>query len=278
VQRYTFQRILARLTEFWAKQGCTIYLPFDSEMGAATFHPATVKTVLDQKESRVAFMQPCRRPQDARGGQNPNRLYRHHQFQVIIMPPPKNIQTLVIHSLYECGVQPDIHNIEFVENNWKSPSLGANGKGYEIQVNGTEVLQFTYFQQLGGASLGVIPIELAYGLERLALVVQDVDHMYDIIWDDSGVTYGHVNHFFEAAHEVVQYNPSELTALLNNYETIYQSIIKEGSRLPPYEMFLKMSHCFNLIEATGELGFNDRVVLLSKVRQCANRCLQGGSI
>jgi glycyl-tRNA synthetase alpha chain len=274
----TFQDTLNKLSVFWIKRGCLIGVPFDVEMGAATFHPLTITTVLKQKPSSVAFMQPCRRPQDARGGHNPNRLYKHHQFQVIIMPPPKNIQQLVLHSLYECGITPDLHNICFVENNWNSPSLGAAGKGYEVQCNGTEVLQFTYFQQLGGIELDLIPIELAYGIERLCLVAQDKEHIYDAIWEShphQDIHYGEVNDEFEASHVIAKYSTKSLYSLLFEYEQLCSNLLESNNVLAAYEAFLKMSHTFNLLESAGYLGMNDRVSILNKVRNCANLCIRG---
>ena len=249
---------------------------YDIEMGAATFHPQTVLSVLENRACRVAFMQPCRRPQDARGGENPNRLYKHHQYQVIMMPPPTNIQSMVINSLYECGVDPRKHSIDFVENNWQSPSMGAAGKGYEILCNGTEVLPFTYFQQLAGKELDIIPIELAYGTERLALVSQGKDHIFDLIWDRVGnntITYGDVHGVYEKQLCNIQYPANALKAIFNAYEDICMSLGALPDLLPAYESFLKLSHTFNLIEASGGLSINERVDLLGRTRKCANECL-----
>ena len=276
-KQYTFHKILALLESFWRKQDCKILLPFDTEMGAATFHPSTIINVLRNNPTNIAFMQPCRRPQDARGGQNPNRLYKHHQFQVIMMPPPENIQTLVLHSLYSCGITSNLHNIDFVENNWSSPSLGATGKGYEVQCNGTEILQFTYFQQIGGMDLELIPIELAYGLERLCLVIQGVDHIYDAIWENYGhnsVKYGEINGDFETAHIGNTYSITHLQDLFNNFEKIFHDLMSVKSYFAAYEVFLKMSHTFNLIESTGDLGVNDRLILLGRTRQSATESIK----
>lgn len=248
------------------------------EMGAATFHPQTVMSVIKDGPSKIAFMQPCRRPQDGRAGTIGNRLYKHHQFQVIMMPPPHNIQEMVINSLYECGINPAKHNIDFVENNWNSPSLGATGKGYEVQVNGHEVLQFTYFQQIGGHELDIIPVELAYGIERLSMIVQNVRHFYDLAWDKvSGnqiVTYGEIHKELEQDYAGAPYILELLKNAFEIYGDICQSLIDGVHLVPAYEAFLRLSHTFNLIENTGSLSLNERVSLISRVRNAASSCLK----
>lgn len=272
----TFQKTAARLENFWRSKGCIITNSYDIEMGAATFHPETIMSVIRNRPRKVAFMQPCRRPQDSRGGKSPNRLYKHHQFQVIIMPPPPDIQIMVINSLYECGVDPRKHSIDFVENNWQSPSMGAAGKGYEVQCNGAEVLQFTYFQQIAGQDLDLVPIELAYGLERLCLVIQDKEHMFDIVWDrvdEVDITYRDVHGAFEQEHAAAIYPKESLKNLFTFYEEICIDLSKANEMLPAYEMFLKLSHLFNLIESAGGLSVNERVSFLARTRKCANLCL-----
>lgn len=249
---------------------------YDAPMGAATFHPDTVLAALRNVECRVAFLQPCRRPQDARGGQNPDRLHKFHQYQVIIMPPPADIQKLVIHSLYECGVDPGKHSIDFVENNWQSPSMGAGGKGYEVLCNGTEVLQFTYFQQLAGKELDLVPIEIAYGVERLCMVNQSKDHVYDLIWDvvsGKEILYGEVHATFETEISKAAYPAESLKLLFNAYENICLELSKSDEVIPAYEAFINLSHIFNLIECNGTVGVNERVTLLGRTRKCANSCL-----
>lgn len=242
------------------------------EMGAATFHPHTIMSVLDSNPAKIAFMQPCRRPQDGRAGQSGNRLYKHSQFQVIMMPPPHNIQEMVVNSLYECGIDPNKQNIDFVENNWNSPSLGAAGKGYEVNVNGNEVLQFTYFQQIAGCDLGIIPVELAYGIERLSMMVQGANHFYNMRWDHH-LTYGQVNSQLEHDNSKAIYNPESLKDLFDIYMKIIEETTQHEYMIPSYEVFLKLSHTFNLIENAGQLSVNERVSLMSKMRQAATLCL-----
>jgi glycyl-tRNA synthetase alpha chain len=273
----TFRKVVSKLERFWASKGCAILNSYDMEMGAATFHPSNVLNAIKDNPSKIAFIQPCRRPQDSRGGGNPNRLYKFHQFQVLIMPPPKDIQTIVEHSLYECGIDPRRHNIDFVEDNWKSPSMGATGYGYEIRCNGMEVCQFTYFQQMAGKEVPLVSIELAYGVERLLLIAQNKDHVFDLVWDvidDKEVTYGQINAEFEKEYSSCNYSVDLLKSVFNTYEEMCILASKSPQMLPAYEVFLKLSHTFNLIESSGCLSVNDRLDFLKRTRHCAKLCIR----
>ncbi len=271
MESISFKQIVYKLEDFWKSIGCDIILPYDMEMGAATFHPTVIKTTSLNQDSKFAFVQPCRRPQDARSGINPNRLYKFHQFQVILSPTPSNIQSLLIDSLIACGVNPCVHDIDFREDNWCSPSIGATGKGYEVRCNNMEVCQFTYFQQMGGKSLTTVPIELAYGLERLAYIIQGKEHIFDLIWDivdNKKVTYGHHCREFEKEYSRSKYSMNDLINLFNLYESMTCN-----TYIGLYEIFLKLCSIFNCIEGTGLLSSIERTVMLNKVRRFANKAI-----
>ena len=278
----TFQDLLLTLQQFWAKQGCVVQQPYDSAMGAGTFHPSTFLRVLDDKDWRTAYVQPCRRPTDGRYGENPNRLQHYYQFQVILKPAPENILDLYLASLREIGIDTDVHDIRFVEDDWESPTLGAWGLGWEVRLNGMEVTQFTYFQQVGGVELSRTPGEITYGLERLAMYIQGVENVYDLVWveqpDGTKVTYGDV--FLRNEQEFSAYNFEHAdTAFLhetfNHAEADCKRLSEASLYLPAYEEVIKASHAFNLLDARGAISVAERQRFIGRVRGLARTVAQG---
>lgn len=268
----SLKQIIDQLEQFWNLKGCKILIPYDIEMGAATFHPTIIKSTIFNQDAKIAFVQPCRRPQDNRAGENPNRLYKFHQFQVLINPAPHNIQELFMDSLIFCGVNPNIHDIDFREDNWGSPSIGATGKGYEIRCNGMEICQFTYFQQISGNSLNKVPIELAYGLERLAYIIQNKDHIFDVVWDTidgKEITYGEIHKEFEKEYSVSNYSFHQLNELFNIYESM-----KSTTFIKSYETFLHLCNIFNLIDGLGVFSHSERISMMARVRFFANKIIR----
>jgi glycyl-tRNA synthetase alpha chain len=272
----TLQGMIATLQAFWAEQGCTIVQPFDLEVGAGTFHPATFLRAIGPEPWRAAYVQPCRRPTDGRYGENPNRVQHYYQFQVVLKPSPDNIQALYLESLYALGIDPLADDIRFVEDNWEAPTLGAWGLGWEVWLNGLEVSQFTYFQQAGGLVCKPVTGELTYGLERLATALQGVDSIYDLVWSKTSqggvVTYGDVFHQNEV--EMSQYNFEQANVELlfqqfAAYEQESQRLIEIGLALPAYEMVLKASHTFNLLDARGAISVTERQQYILKIRRLA---------
>ena len=264
------------LQKFWQKQGCEILFPYDIEMGAGTFHPAVIFGVLKQNLVKIAMLQPSRRPQDARFGINPNRVYQHHQFQVILRPIPNNIQQIAIESLNAIGLTIPDKDIRFIEDNWQSPSLGASGLGWEVRCNSMEVLQFTYFQKIAGKPLKEIVVELAYGLKRIALISQNKSHVNDLLWS-STEKYENIRMFYENEWSKAAfqgYSAMYLQKQFDLYEFEIENLLKKKLHLAAYEMFLKLSHTFNLIESGGELSVQQRAQLIKRTRKCANLCLQ----
>ncbi|WP_031933759.1 glycine--tRNA ligase subunit alpha [Candidatus Hepatobacter penaei] len=276
----TFQGAIATLNAFWANQGCALLPSYDIEMGAGTFHPETVFRCLGATPFYGAFVQPSRRPTDGRFGLHPNRVYRHHQFQVLLKPSPANVQDLMLQSFEALGLDMAMHDIRFVEDNWKSPTLGAAGLGWEVWCDGMEILQFTYFQQMGGIPLKPITAELVYGLERLMMFLQHKDCVYDLLWqrmpDGTSLTYGDV--YQEAEAMLSSYNFHE--ANVCDLTTRFSMAVKESKHLssremplPAYERCVHASHIFNLLDARGALSDKERVSYIQEVRHCAEQSI-----
>ena len=268
----TFQGLIHALQDFWAQQGCAVLQPLDMEVGAGTFHPATFLRAIGPEPWRAAYVQPSRRPADGRYGENPNRLQHYYQFQVMLKPSPDNIQELYLESLKMLGFDPLVHDIRFVEDNWESPTLGAWGLGWEVWLNGMEVTQFTYFQQVGGLSCKPVTGEITYGLERLAMYLQEVDSVYDLIWTrgpQGDVTYGDVFHQNEV--EMSEYNfehadTESLFAWFDTCEKESQKMIEADLALPAYEQVLKASHTFNLLDARHAISVTERQRYILRIR------------
>lgn len=273
----TFAEIVSRLKNFWISRGCIILEPHDLEMGAATSHPDTILRAVSKSAYKVAFLQKCRRPQDSRGGNGRNRLYRHTQMQVLLAPPPESIQHLAELSLIQAGINPKNSTIQFLEDNWQNPSLGAAGKGYEVRCNGMEVLQFTYFQQMFGEQLENVPVELAYGLERVAMMIQKKESVWDLVMDiveGKEVTYRDIYGIFEKESSEAKFQPEQLYSLLDMHEEICRNLAENGTFIPSYEAFLKMSHTFNLLESTGTLDVSKRISIMDRLRKTARVCYE----
>lgn len=276
----TFQGLILALQQYWAEQGCVILQPLDMEVGAGTFHPATFLRAIGPEGWNTAYVQPCRRPTDGRYGENPNRLQHYYQFQVIMKPSPLNIQELYLDSLRMLGIDPTVHDIRFVEDNWESPTLGAWGLGWEVWLNGMEVTQFTYFQQVGGLECYPVSGEITYGLERIAMYLQGVDSIYDLVWTHgpSGpVSYGDVFHQNEV--EMSRYNFEEadveqLFKQFDHYEAESQRLITKNLPLPAYEMVMKASHAFNLLDARHAISVTERQRFILRVRGLARAVAQ----
>ena len=269
----TFQEIILTLQQFWAKQGCVLLQPYDMEMGAGTFHTATFLRALGPEPWRAAFVQPSRRPKDGRYGENPNRLQHYYQFQVVLKPSPDNIQDLYLDSLRALGVDPTVHDIRFVEDDWESPSLGAWGLGWEVWLNGMEVTQFTYFQEVGGIPCKPVLGEITYGLERLAMYLQGVENVYDLVWT-SGVTYGDVYHQNEVEQSRYNFEYANIDWLLqqfNDFERESTRLMDLGLALPGFEMVMKCSHTFNLLDARGAISVTERAAYIGRVRSLSRK-------
>jgi len=276
----TFQGLIFALQQFWADQGCVIMQPLDMEVGAGTFHPATFLRAIGPESWNTAYVQPCRRPTDGRYGENPNRLQHYYQFQVILKPSPKNIQELYLDSLRSLGIDMSIHDIRFVEDNWESPTLGAWGLGWEVWLNGMEVTQFTYFQQVGGLECYPVSGEITYGIERIAMYLQGVDSIYDIIWTDGPdgvVTYGDVFKQNEVEMSAFNFEHVDVDTLFRNFddcERQCQSLIEKQLALPAYEQVLKASHNFNLLDARNAISVTERQRFILRVRTLARAVAQ----
>lgn len=264
----SFTRIVDKLFEFWSSRGSIKLFGSDFPIGAGTWHPEVVKSSLLKDSYNIAFVQPSRRPKDGRGVQSNNRLYTHHQFQLLICPPPANIQQLIIQSLKACGVDLAINSVDFITSEWESPSMGAFGLGYELQCNRSEIGQVTYFQEILDTKLKVQPIEVAYGLERIAAIVQDVESFFDLIWNENeNYSYGEIRGAYEK--EICQqYDPSYLSDLLNKYEMLCYSC---SSFYPAYENFAAMSHNLNMLESQG-IKYTERHELFNRVRKAGRFC------
>jgi len=271
----TFQGLILALQNYWAQQGCVVVQPYDMEVGAGTFHPATFLRSIGPEPWSAAYVQPSRRPTDGRYGENPNRLQHYYQFQVVIKPSPKDIQALYLGSLKELGFDPLEHDIRFVEDNWESPTLGAWGLGWEVWLNGMEVTQFTYFQQVGGLECKPVTGEITYGLERIAMYVQGVESVFDLVWTDGPlgkITYGDVFHQNEVEMSTYNFEHADTHSLFSWFDTCEnesKKLIEAGLPLPAYEMTLKASHTFNLLDARQAISVTERQRFILRVRSLA---------
>jgi len=269
-----FQEIIQRLSSYWASKGCIILQPYDMEVGAGTFHPATLLRVLGPEPWRVGYVEPSRRPTDGRYGENPNRLGHYYQYQVILKPSPLEVQELYIKSLSELGIDPLDHDIRFVEDDWESPTLGASGLGWEVWLDGMEITQFTYFQQAGGIRLDPISVEITYGLERIAMFLQEKDNVFDLVWTD-GITYGEIHKRSEYELSVYNFELADVEMLFKVFE-MYESeamkLIKQDLTIPPYEYCLKCSHIFNILDARGAISVAERAQYVERIRNIAKAC------
>ena len=276
----TFQGLILALQNYWASKGCVVLQPLDMEVGAGTFHPATFLRAIGPETWNAAYVQPSRRPTDGRYGENPNRLQHYYQFQVVMKPSPLNIQELYLESLQAMGIDTLVHDVRFVEDNWESPTLGAWGLGWEVWLNGMEVTQFTYFQQVGGLECYPVTGEITYGLERIAMYLQGVDSVYDLVWThgpDGDVTYGDVFHQNEVEMSTYNFehaNTDILFANFDNYEAESQKMIDAGLPLPAYELVLKASHTFNLLDARHAISVTERQRYILRVRGLARAVAQ----
>lgn len=271
-----YQELIFRLERFWADQQCIILQPYDMEVGAGTMHPATFLRALGPEPWRAAYVQPSRRPTDGRYGENPNRLQRYYQYQVILKPAPDDVLELYLDSLRAIGIRPEEHDVRFVEDDWESPTLGAWGLGWEVWVDGMEVTQFTYFQQVGGLELSAIPAEITYGLERLGLYIQKKASVFDLEWVD-GITWGDVYHRNEVEQSRFNFEESDPVILRNLFDTFEgeaRRLVERGLVLPAYEHVLKCSHTFNLLDARGAISVAERTAYIARVRQLARKCAE----
>ncbi len=273
----SFQELILRLQRYWAAQGCVVLQPYDVEMGAGTFHPATTLRALGPKPWRAAYVQPSRRPSDGRYGENPNRLQHYYQFQVILKPSPDDILDLYLGSLREIGIDTDRHDIRFVEDDWESPTLGAWGLGWEVWCDGMEVTQFTYFQQVGGIECAPVSGEITYGLERLATYIQGKDSVYDLAYNDHGVSYGDV--FVENERQFSAYNfeLADTDLLFEQFKQAQQEcrkLIDADKPLPAYDQAIKASHYFNLLNARGVISVAERQAYIGRVRELTKGCCE----
>jgi glycyl-tRNA synthetase alpha chain len=264
----TFQQLILQLNAFWDRQGCVLLQPYDMEVGAGTFHTATFLRAIGPEPWKAAYVQPSRRPKDGRYGENPNRLQHYYQYQVVLKPSPANIQELYLDSLKDLGINPQEHDIRFVEDDWESPTLGAWGLGWEVWLDGMEVTQFTYFQQVGGLDCKPVLGEITYGLERLAMYLQGKDSVYDLVWTP-GVTYRDVYHQNEVEQSRYNFELSNVEILFGHfgqYESEAKRLIDAQCVLPGYEMVMKASHTFNLLDARGAISVTERAAYIGRVR------------
>ena len=271
-----FQELILKLQQFWARKGCLLLQPYDIEVGAGTFHPATLLRALGPEPWKVAYAQPSRRPTDGRYGDNPNRLQHYYQFQVVLKPSPHNVQKLYLESLKALGVRPIEHDIRFVEDDWESPTLGASGLGWEVWLDGMEITQFTYFQMAGSIELHPISVEITYGLERIAMYLQGKENVYDLKWNEH-LTYGDIHHRQEVEQSTYNFEKADvemLHDLFNKYETEAKRIIAQSLVLPAYEYCLKCSHAFNLLDARGAISVTERTGYIARIRNIARVCAE----
>lgn len=271
----TFQALITALQQYWGAQGCVIMQAIDLEVGAGTFHPASFLGAIGPEPARAAYVQPSRRPADGRYGDNPNRVQRHHQFQVVLKPAPLDIQELYLTSLRQIGIDTLVDDVRFVEDNWEAPTLGAWGLGWEVWLNGMEVTQFTYFQQVGGLECRPVTGEITYGLERLAMAVQGVDNVYDLVWHEEGgkvITYGDIYHQTEVEMSAYNFDEADVNYLFQHFEFYEKEslrLIDKALALPAYEMLLKASHTFNLLDARHAISVTERQHHILKIRRLA---------
>ena len=272
----SFQNLILKLQNYWADKGCAIVQPFDMEVGAGTFHPATFLRAIGPEPWKAAYVQPSRRPGDGRYGENPNRLQHYYQFQVLLKPSPSDIQDLYLASLTAIGIDLKIHDVRFVEDNWESPTLGAWGLGWEVWLDGMEVSQFTYFQQVGGLPCKPVSGELTYGLERLAMYLQGVDSVYDLVWTE-GLTYGDVFHQNEVEQSKYNFELADIEVLFRQFdeaEVMNLKLIEESLPFPAYEQAMKASHLFNLLDARRAISVTDRARFIRRVRSMSQKVAQ----
>ncbi len=271
-----FQDVILSLQKFWARKGCVLAQPYDMEVGAGTFHPSTLLRVLGPEPWNVAYVQPSRRPTDGRYGENPNRLQHYYQYQVILKPSPADVQQLYLQSLEALGIDPLAHDIRFVEDDWESPTLGASGLGWEVWLDGMEITQFTYFQIAGSIELDPIAVEITYGLERIAMYLQQVDNVYDLRWNEQ-VRYGDVHHQQEVEQSTYNFEVADVAMLLDlfgKYEAEAKTTIASGLVLPAYEYTLKCSHTFNLLDARNAISVTERTGYIARIRNLARLCAE----
>jgi glycyl-tRNA synthetase alpha chain len=271
-----FQEVILSLQKFWARKGCVLVQPYDIEVGAGTFHPATLLKVLGPEPWNVAYVQPSRRPTDGRYGENPNRLQHYYQFQVILKPSPIDVQKQYLQSLKALGINSLEHDIRFVEDDWESPTLGASGLGWEVWLDGMEITQFTYFQMAGSIELHPVSVEITYGLERISMYLQGVDNVYDLQWNNN-ITYGDVYHQQEIEQSTYNFELADVDMLLdlfNKYEAEGMRIIKEKLVIPAYEYCLKCSHTFNILDARGAISVTERTGYIARIRNLARACAE----
>ncbi|MUG34856.1 glycine--tRNA ligase subunit alpha [Commensalibacter sp. ESL0382] len=273
----SFQGLILKLHEFWNSQGCALLQPYDLEIGAGTLSPHTTLRALGDKPWKAAYVQPCRRPTDGRYGENPNRLQHYYQYQVLLKPSPENSQELLLESYKAIGINPKEHDIRFVEDDWENPTIGAWGLGWEVWCDGMEVTQFTYFQQVGGITTSIPSTELTYGLERLAMYIQGVENVYDLAFNDHGLTYGEV--FLRAEKDYSRYNfeCADTILLFNHFkdaEKESNALVQQKLAQPAYDQCLKASHLFNLLDARGVISVNERASYIGRIRNLAKQCCE----
>ncbi|MCZ6522682.1 MAG: glycine--tRNA ligase subunit alpha [Alphaproteobacteria bacterium] len=274
----SFQYLILTLQSYWARHGCVLLQPYDLEVGAGTFHPATILRALGPEPWRAAYVQPSRRPADGRYGENPNRLQHYYQFQVILKPSPDDIQEIYLASLEELGIDSKNHEIRFVEDDWESPTLGAWGLGWEVWCDGMEVSQFTYFQQVGGIDCNPVSGEITYGLERLAMYVQGVDSVYELDWNGAGVSYGDIylqNEREFSAYNFEHANTERLLRHFTDAEDECKALLSAKLPLPAYDQCMKASHLFHLLDARGVISVTERAAYIARVRALAKGCCEG---
>ena len=272
----TLQELILTLHRFWADRGCVIHQPYDLEMGAGTFHPATFLRALGPEPWKAAYPEPCRRPTDGRYGENPNRLQHYYQYQVVLKPSPDNIQSLYLDSLKCLGINPRQHDIRFIQDDWESPTLGAWGLGWEVRLDGMEITQFTYFQEIGGIELNPITVELTYGTERIAMYLQQVDSVFDLAWNET-VSYGDIHHQTEVQFSKYNFEEADvpmLMATFQAFEAEAKRLIGKGLTLPAYDYCIKTSNLFNLLDARGAISVADRTGYIARVRGLARLCAE----
>jgi glycyl-tRNA synthetase alpha chain len=277
-----FQSLILTLQAFWAGRGCVLLQPYDMEVGAGTFHPATALRALGPEPWNAAYVQPSRRPTDGRYGENPNRLQHYYQFQVILKPSPDDVQDVYLQSLKDIGIDPGRHDIRFVEDDWESPTLGAAGLGWEVWCDGMEITQFTYFQQVGGIDCDPVSVELTYGLERLAMYIQGVDNVFDLDWDgiakkDGGKTYGDVFLRAEREHSKYNFEIADVDMLKRHFKDAEDECgraLEAGVALPAYDQCLKASHLFNMLDARGAISATERQSYIGRIRALAKNCCE----
>ncbi|WFW29613.1 MAG: glycine--tRNA ligase subunit alpha [Wolbachia endosymbiont of Menacanthus eurysternus] len=271
------QNIINELQNFWSNEGCTILYSYTSEMGAGTLHPITIISAINEKPTKVAYLQPTIRPSDGRYGNNHNRLYQHHQYQVIIKPSNNNLQNTYLNSLKTLGISIEEYDIKFIEDDWENPSIGASGLGWEVTCNGMEITQLTYIQQIGGIDCKIISGEIAYGLERLAMCIQNINNIYDIIWNSNGITYGDIfkQREYEFSHLALNYYDIKvIQKQFKDTKELCKFLIENKLPLAAYDQCIKASHLLNLLDARGVLSANERTIYISKVRELTKKCCE----